>query len=150
MTQAARIDIRAPIFSGAFALALGANMIWINASEVWRYFMIVKPMLHEAFPGDAGVAAVTPAIFASWMVWDTILILAATGFYWMFLERNGASVRQALLAATALSVTIFGLIWLGIANMGLVPARFIWAALPLAWAEQAIAALIVLWTMKRA
>jgi len=133
----------------AFWEALVLNFVWINLSEVARYFLLIKPMLHEAFPGEDHIAAVTPAIFASWMVWDTVLILAATGFYWMFLRQLSPSLKTALLGATWFTFTVFGLIWLGIANMGLAPASFIGAALPLAWLEQAVAALIVLWIMRK-
>lgn len=142
--QIARLNNR------GFILALIGNFIWINASEVWRYFAIVKPKLLETFPDVAGIAPTSPAIIASWMLWDTVLILAATGVYWMFLKNGALSVSRALLVATYFTITIFGLIWLGIANMGLAPISFLWAALPLAWAEQAVAALIVLWAMKRA
>jgi|GEM_PF-493158 len=132
-----------------FWLALGLNFIWINISEVARYFGLIKPMLHETFPGQSHIAAVTPFIFASWMVWDTILIVAATGFYWIYLNYAGATIRNVLISATAFTVTIFGLIWLGIVNMGLAPTDFIWVALPLAWLEHLIAAYIVLWAIKR-
>lgn len=88
-------------------------------------------------------------IFASWTLWDTWLILAATGFYWLYLSWAGRTVAQALAAASFLTITIFGLIWLGVFNMGLLPPDFIWTAVPLAWAEQAIAALIVRWAMGR-
>ena len=54
-----------------------------------------------------------------------------------------------MLAAGALTVTVLGLIWLGVANMGLAPITFLYAALPLGFAEQAIAAFIVLQVIKR-
>lgn len=133
----------------AFWLALGLNFMWINASEVARYFGLVKPMLHDAFPDAGHIAAVTPAIFVSWILWDTILIVAATGFLWMFLSQFGANFKNALIASLSFTVTVFGLLWLGVVNMGLVPIGFIWAALPLAWLEQVIAASIVLWAMRR-
>ena len=132
-----------------FWLALGLNFVWINLSEVARYFGLIKPMLHDAFPAQSHIAAVTPGIFVSWMVWDMILILAATGFYWICLHYFAATVRTAVISATAFTVTVFGLIWLGVANMGLAPANFILVALPLAWLEQLIAALIVFWIIKR-
>ena len=138
-----------PWTSPAFRTALLANFIWINVSEVARYFLLVKPMLHRAFQGDATVAPVTPAIFLSWMVWDTVLIGAATGFFWLVLTAWGASLRTAALAAGAFTVTVFGLLWLGVANMGLAPYHFLWTALPLAFAEQLVAALIVLWALRR-
>jgi hypothetical protein len=117
-----------------FWIALTLNFFWINASEIWRYLAIVKPMLHEAYPGHADIAP---------------LIVAATGFYWLYLSAAGRGIRPALIAATFLTITVFGLIWLGVVNMGFVSARFIWIAVPLAWIEQAIAAIIVWWAMGR-
>lgn len=132
-----------------FWLAIGLNFIWINVSEVARYFGLIKPMLHDAFPGATHIAASSPGIVASWMLWDTVLIFAATGFFWMFLTQFGATIKNVLLGSIAFTVTVFGLIWVGIVNMGLAPIDFIWAALPLAWIEQIIAACIVLWAMRR-
>jgi hypothetical protein len=138
-----------PSTQKVLALALIGNMIWINISETARYFLVVRPMLRDAFPGVEHIAAITPGIFAIWVIWDTILIIAATGFYWLHLAHFGATLGQAVIAATCLTVTLFGLLWLGIANMGLAPLSLLWAALPLALIEQTIAALIVRWAMKR-
>ena len=135
--------------SKAFWLALGLNFIWINISEVARYFGLIKPMLHDTFPGADHVAVVSPAIFASWMIWDTILIIAATGFFWMFMQQFGTTIRNIALGSLGFTVAVFGLIWIGIVNMGLVPSSFIWAALPLAWLEQFIAAFIVYWAIRK-
>ncbi len=132
-----------------FRIALITNFFWINASEIWRYLVVVKPMLHEAYPGRTDIAPFDLATFASWSLWDTWLIVAATGFYWIYLKWAGVSVRQALVAATLLTVTVFGLIWLGVVNMGFVPARFIGIAVPLAWIEQVVAAMIVWWVLRR-
>lgn len=136
--------------SGALKAALLLNFIWINVSEVARYFLIVRPMLHEALAGQEGVAPMNLGIFALWGIWDLVLIAAATGFYWLWIERFGESTRQILLASAVFTITIFGLIWLGIANMGLAPYTMIVAALPLAWVEQAIACWIVVWVRSRA
>jgi hypothetical protein len=152
MTNPASIAPTAPasqLTNRDFWVALGINFLWINASEIWRYLAIVKPMLHETYPGRADIAPFDLPTFASWSVWDTWLILAATGFYWLYLNWAGRGIRQALIAATLFTITIFGLIWLGIVNMGFVPARFIWIAVPLAWIEHAVAAIIVRWAMGR-
>ena len=133
----------------AFLTALAANFVWINASEIWRYLAVVKPLLHQTFRGRADIAPFDLQTFAIWSVWDSILILAATGFYWIYLDWAGRQITQALKAATCFTLTVFGLLWLGVFNMGLVPSNFIWAALPLAWVEQAVAALIVYWAMGR-
>lgn len=133
-----------------FMLALGLNFLWINASEIWRYVAVVRPMLQDAFPENSSIVPMTPTIMASWAVWDTILLLAATAFYWLCLSSRGNTKTVALFAATAFTITVFGLIWLGIVNMGLAPVNMISAAMPLAWVEQAVAALIVWWAMHRA
>ena len=133
----------------AFMTAFWLNFVWINLSEVARYFLVVRPMLHEAFPGQAEIAPMNWGIFALWAIWDLVLIAAATGFYWLWLEKFGHSVRQIALASASFTVTIFGLIWLGVANMGLAPYAMIAAALPLAWIEQAIACWIVVYAKKR-
>jgi hypothetical protein len=130
-----------------FWIALTANFFWINASEIWRYLVIVKPMLHETFPGRTDIAPFDVPTFALWSIWDTWLIVTATGFYWLYMNWAGRGIKQALTAATLFTITTFGLIWLGVYNMGLLPARFIWSALPLAWIEQAIAAAITWWAM---
>jgi len=131
-------------------IAFALNFLWINLSEVARYFWVVRPKLQQTFPDQPDIGAMDPAIFAIWGLWDLILILAATGFYWLWLERFGTHWRQVALASTAFSVTIFGLIWLGIANMGLAPIDLLWIALPLAWIEQVIACGIVAWALGRA
>ena len=133
----------------AFWTALGLNFVWINISEVARYFGLIKPMLHDAFPDAAHIAAISPGIFASWMIWDTILVLAATGFYWMFARQFGGTVRGVFLSAASFTLTVFGLLWIGLVNMGFVSTGFIWAALPLALIEQIIAAYIVYWAINR-
>lgn len=130
----------------AFFLALGINFIWVNVSEVWRYLFVIKPLLHETFPDDPDIAPFDLGTFAIWSIWDSILIVAATGFFWIYLKSAGATFGQAIAAASFFTVTVFGLLWLGAYNMGLVPASFIWVALPLAWLEQVVAAVIV-WRM---
>lgn len=133
----------------AFWVALLVNFFWINASEIWRYLAVVRPMLQNAYPGRADIAPFTLPVFASWSVWDSVLILAATGFYWLFLSAKGRTLGHAILAATYLTITVFGLVWLGMVNIGFVKPIFIWVAVPLAWAEQVVASVIVFWVLGR-
>jgi hypothetical protein len=149
MTEFANVSEGNASTKAALTSALIGNMIWINVSETARYFAVVRPMLHEAFPGMSHIAAVTPGIFAIWVVWDTILILAATGFYWLYLTHFETTIRSAVISAVCLTIPLFGLLWLGVANMGLAPISLLWAALPLALVEQIIAAFIVRWAMLR-
>ena len=132
-----------------FWFALAANMIWMNASEVWRYFTFVMPMMRAEFPQVANVAPMSLEIFARWAVWDTILIVSATGFFWLMLERFGAKVGNALLAATAYWASVFVIFWFGMLNMSLATPEIVLTALPLAWLELAVAALLTNWFLRR-
>ncbi len=120
-----------------------ANLVWINLSEVLRYFVFVMPMMRAAFPQIADVAPMNLPVFLVWGIWDTILVAAATVIPWMALDRFGNSIRNAVLAGAAVWVTIFGILWLGLFNMNLATPGILAAALPLALFEMVVAALIV-------
>ena len=147
MTQGGLSD-HMPAERGLVIAAL-ANLVWINVSEVFRYFAFVMPMLREAFPSIADVAPMNVPVFLVWGVWDTILVAAVTGFAWLFLDRFGATLRNAVLFGTALWLSIFVILWLGLYNMNLATPRIALTALPLAWFEMVMAALIVRWAMRR-
>ena len=131
------------VLSRAFLFALLVNTVWINASEVFRYFVFVMPMMREALPEVGNVAPMDFVVFASWGVWDTILVIVATSSIWVMYDRFGSELRIALLAATGLWLGIFAILWLGLYNMNLATLEIILIALPLAWLEMFVAALIV-------
>ncbi|MEO1493656.1 MAG: hypothetical protein AAFV19_15990 [Pseudomonadota bacterium] len=134
----------------ALLIALALNAVWINASEIFRYFVFVMPMMREAFGMVPGIAPMDLPVFLLWGVWDTILICAVTGFGWLVFDRFGAGVRVALFAGTAVWMSVFGILWLGLWNMGLATGAILMVALPLAWVEMVVAALIVRWVRGRA
>ncbi len=131
-----------------FLRALLANTIWINLSEVFRYFVFLKGMMQSALPTVPDVAPMNIPVFLIWGLWDTVLVLAATGISWLILERFGTSYRVAIAAGSAVWATVFVLIWVGIWNMNLATPAILAVALPLAWFEMVVAALIVRWIMK--
>ncbi|KZK98773.1 MULTISPECIES: hypothetical protein [unclassified Pseudovibrio] len=134
---------------GAFWLALLLNLLWINASEVFRYFAFVMPLMRSSLPQLQDVAPMNLPVFMIWGVWDTVLVLAATGLSWVLLERFGPTIRNALYAGSAIWATIFVILWLGLWNMNLATTQVVLTTLPLAWLEMLIAALIVRWAMVR-
>ncbi len=133
----------------AFWFTLLINGLWINASEVFRYFAFVMPMLRDAFPMIEGVAPMSLSVFGMWAIWDTILVVAVTGCSWMFLERFGLSLRNAILAGSSIWMAIFVILWLGLWNMRMATPGLLAVALPLSWLEMVIAAFIVRWGMVR-
>ena len=119
------------------------SALWINISEIARYFLLVRPMVQDAFPMIADVAPINVPIFMSWMVWDTVLVLSNALIVWLFLERFGASFGQAIKAGTFVWATVFVILWLGLLNLGLANQQLLLVALPLAWLELVIAAIII-------
>lgn len=126
-----------------FTMALIVNFIWINASEVFRYFAFVMPMMREAFPMVPDVAPMNLPVFMIWGVWDTILVLTATLLPWMAMKVYGASALRAVLYGTGVWMSVFVILWLGLYNMNLATGEVLAIALPMAWVEMTVAALIV-------
>ena len=130
-------------------VALIVNFVWINASEVFRYFAYVMPMMREAFPMVPDVAPMNLPVFLIWGVWDTILVLTATLLPWMAMKFFGASALRAVLYGTGVWMSVFVILWLGLYNMNMATVGVLAVALPMAWVEMVVAALIVWWFTAR-
>lgn len=130
-------------------VALGANAVWINASEVFRYFAFVMPMMREAFPGVDNVAPMNLGVFLVWGLWDTILLAFSTLVAGLWFAAFGYGVRQAVYAGIAIWAGVFGVLWLGLLNMNLASLAIVGIALPLALVEMVVAALITRWALLR-
>ena len=128
-----------------FVLALIANLVWINASEIFRYFVFVMPMMREAFPLIPNIAPMNLPVFLIWGLWDTILVLAATLLPFMAMKTYGSSLLQAIIYGTFVWMIVFVILWLGLYNMNLATLNILAVALPLAWLEMVIASIIVWW-----
>lgn len=137
------------IGSKPFVTALLVNMLWINASEVFRYFAFVMPMMRDALPTLDNVAPMSWSIFAIWGLWDTILVFCVTGFVWIYLERFGTTTSNALAAGSFAWLGIFCILWIGLYNMNLTSLPVVGVALALSWIELAIAAMIVKWQLHK-
>jgi hypothetical protein len=133
----------------ALSRAFLLNLLWVNTSEIFRYFAFVKPMMTAAFPQLPDIVPLNLPVFLSWCVWDTILVAAVTGFTWLYLDRFGGGLQNAFMAGTCAWVAMFLLLWLGLWNMNLTPAKVALVALPLAWIEMVVAAALVNWARRR-
>jgi len=133
----------------ALLTAFAVNFLWINLSEVFRYFVFVMPMMRDALPGVPDVAAMSLPIFLIWGVWDTVLVLAVTLIAWLALDRIGHNTKSVVVVGTGIWATVFVILWLGLYNMGLATPAIVMIALPLAWFEMVIATAIVRWAMTR-
>ena len=138
-----------PAWRTPLTTALIVNFCWINLSEVFRYFALVMPMMRDALPMIPDVAPMNLGVFMIWGVWDTILVAAATLIPWLALNVLGGTLRNALLAGTGVWLAVFVIFWLGTYNMNLTTPATVITALPLAWFEMAVAALVVWWVCFR-
>jgi hypothetical protein len=132
-----------------FGVAVLLNAIWINASEIFRYFIFIMPMMREAFPQVPNIAPMDPFVFAIWGVWDMLLIVLATGFMRLWFERFGHGTAMMLGAATLYWLGSFVFFWAAAYNMGFATFQIVCIALPLSWLELTIAAWIVRWSTAR-
>jgi hypothetical protein len=126
----------------AFLITCLVVSLWVNASEVFRYFVFIMPMMRETLAGVPDVAPMSFPIFMVWGVWDTILVLMTVVFYWLYAERFGASRASAVIAGTLAWAFFFLLFWIAMLNMNLAVPGMAAVALPLAWIELVIACLI--------
>lgn len=132
-----------PFQNTKFLRALLWNTLWVNISGLPRYFLLIAPMLHAAFPNNPEIAPVSLPIMASWGLWTIVFLLASTGFYWMYLELRGNTKANVVTGALWLTSATIGLTWLGIVNMGMVSVKFLYVAMAWATVEQLVSAFIV-------
>jgi hypothetical protein len=124
----------------AFVLTCVVTSLWVNASEVFRYFVFVMPMMRSALSAAVpGVAPMDLPVFLVWSAWDTVLVLVSVLFYWLYAQQFGANPKSVLVAGTLNWLFLFVLLWVGVMNMGLAQVSLLAIALPLAWLECVVA-----------
>ena len=117
--------------------------IWVNASEVFRYFVLVRPEMHEYLSTVPNVANMNFAIFAIWGLWDTLLTALYVFLFWLCANVFGNNVKSILISGVMSWCFFFLLFWVGMANMNLSNWGYLLIVLPLALIETLIAAYII-------
>lgn len=123
--------------------------LWINASEVFRYFILVRPEMQSSLAIVPSVASMDLAIFFIWGVWDTVLTMLTVFNYYLFSEKFGRNKSVIILSGTFAWSFFFLLFWIAMPNMGLARWAFIIIPLSLAWAELLIATFITDWLFRK-
>ena len=116
--------------------------LWVNASEVFRYFVLVRPEMHRYLAGVENVADMNIGIFAIWGLWDTVLSALYVFLFWLCAQAFGNNRRSVLVSGLMSWCFFFLLFWVGMANMGLSSWSYLLIVLPLALLETLIAAWI--------
>jgi hypothetical protein len=123
--------------------------IWVNASEVLRYFLLVRTEMQSTLSMVPNVASMDLKIFSIWGIWDTILTMMAVFMYYLYAEKYGRSLSSIIKAGTLSWAFFFLLFWIGLPNMGLANWSFIALPLTWAWIEMVVASYIADFLFKK-
>jgi len=113
--------------------------LWVNASEVFRYFVLVRPEMHEYLSVVENVADMNWIIFIIWGLWDTLLTALYVFLFWICSHVFGNTLKSVLVSGIMSWCFFFLLFWVGMANMGLSSWSFLMVVLPLALLETLVA-----------
>jgi hypothetical protein len=116
--------------------------IWVNISEVFRFFVIVLPKMREQLSMIPEIGSVSLLSFSIWGIWAEVLTALVVFMFWLIAQRFGNTVRNAILAGTVSWLFFFVLFWVAQVNLGLASVSLAAAALPLAWIEMVVASWI--------
>jgi hypothetical protein len=116
--------------------------IWVNVSEVFRYFVIVMPETRAFLSMVPDIAPMNWPVFFVWGAWDTLLTASIVFMFWLVAQVFGNNLRSVFIAGIASWVFFFMLFWVGMYNMSLAQPKLAAIALPLALLETVVAAYI--------
>ena len=88
------------IFPDRFLKITLLTSIWINISEVFRYFVIVMPTMRKDLAVIPNVAPMDWLVFSIWGVWDTILTASIVFITWLCLKIYGQSTKTIFISGT--------------------------------------------------
>ena len=114
--------------------------IWVNTSEVFRYFVIVMPETRAFLSMVPDIAPMNWPVFFIWGAWDTLLTATIVFIFWLVAQVFGNNLRSVFIAGIASWASFFVLFWVGMCNMSLAQPKIALVALPLALLETIVAA----------
>lgn len=138
-----------PFIVKDFVVITLLTSIWVNASEVFRYFVLVRPEMHSYLSMVPNVADMNWGIFAIWGVWDTLLTALYVFLFWLCAQVFGNTLRSIITSGVMSWCFFFVLFWVGMANMNLSSWGYLIIVLPLALLETLVAAWIASWLYSR-
>ncbi|MBV2150124.1 hypothetical protein KRZ98_17920 [Sphingobium sp. AS12] len=142
MTEMSNFPEKAGFPMRSFLLTCVIVSIWVNTSEIFRYFVLVMPMTRETLAMVPDVAPMNLPVFLVWGLWDMLLTVMCVLLTWLYMQVFGANYRSAAIAGTLAWLFFFALFWIAMLNMNLAKPATAAVALPLAWVELVIAAVL--------
>lgn len=132
-----------------FLIVVVLVSIWVNASEVFRYFVIVMPETRQFLSMVPNIAPMDWGVFMIWGIWDTLLTACIVFMFWLIAKVFGNNNRSVVIAGLVSWAFFFVLFWVGMYNMSLTSISLAAIALPLALLETIVASFIASWLYAR-
>lgn len=149
MDRTTNISMTAPRRDGVaifplpgFVIVTLVTSLWVHASENFRFFLFIIPMMRETLSMVPDVVPMNPLVFASWGFWDTLLTAMTVVMYWLYARTFGDTMVNAVVAGTLSWLFFFLLFWLAMLNLNLIDPATLAIELPLSWLELVVASLI--------
>ncbi len=130
------------IFPPKFLFIVLITSVWVNISEVFRFFIVVLPEMKQYLSLIPNVIPVNWIRFLIWGIWDTILTIVLVYIVWICSQYFGKTKRTIFVSSTICWITFFLLFWIALANMNLSKLSLLAYTLPLSWVEMVIGAWI--------
>ncbi len=117
--------------------------LWVNASELVRYFGYVRPQMQEYFSYIPQMGKIWDIqILAVWGFWDALITALYVFLFWLCAQVFGNN-RKAIVISGVMSWSfVFVLYWVATANMFLAEWSTLFVVLPLALLETLVASYI--------
>lgn len=114
--------------------------VWINISEVLRYFLLVMPKIKSFYKNRSGIAEMDLGIFSIWGLWDTLLTAILVFVFWIYAKSFGNNSKSILISGIIVWFAVFVIFWVATANMGLSSWSILLITLPLSLLEMIVGA----------
>lgn len=117
--------------------------LWVNTSELVRYFGYVRPKMQEYFSNIPQMGTIWDVqILAVWGFWDTLLTVLYVFLFWLCAQVFGNNGKAIVISGVMSWAFFFVLYWLATANMFLANWSNLLVVLPMALVETLVASYI--------
>jgi len=132
-----------------FIIVTLITSLWVQASEIFRYFILVIPRVKTFWNDLDTIAHMDIPIFLIWGVWGTVLTGMVVYFFWLYAQVYGNNRKSIWISGILSWMFFFVLFWIGAANMGYSDWSILWITLPLSLIELIVASWIASLLFKR-
>jgi len=123
--------------------------IWVNISELIRYFPYVRPQMMDYLSSIPHMGELNLQVVLVWGFFDTLLTALYVFCFWLCAQVFGNNRKSILISGFMSWSFFFVLFWVGSANMFLAPWSNLLVVLPLALLETLVASYIASQLYKR-